>query len=185
MREISSISGDIAELGIWKGNNSVLFARFTKMFNIPRTIHCFDNFSGLPEPSKFDVVDYPEGKYKGLRSVFEATLELHSLFDLVRIHEGLIEDTVPRFLEERSEHSLKFAMIYFDADLYSPATTMFRYLAQLVSVGGVILLDEYGFAEWPGETKATDDFLAVNPEFILELTPEYVHQPSAVIRRVA
>jgi len=55
-------------------------------------------------------------------------------------------------------------------------------LGDRLSVGGLILFDEYGFDDWPGETKAADEFLAENDMFsVIEVGA--AEQPSLVIQK--
>jgi len=75
--------------------------------------------------------------------------------------EGDIEETVPGFVEENQ--GVRFSLIHFDCDLYRPTKAALRALWPRLSRGGIMLFDEYGIADWPGETRAVDEFLAENP----------------------
>ena len=49
-----------------------------------------------------------------------------------------------------------------------------------VSRGGVLLFDEYGILDWPGETAAVDEFLAEHPYVRLQ-TFNWTNVPGAYI----
>lgn len=58
------------------------------------------------------------------------------------------------------------SLIYFDADLYEAASVILNYLSPELSVGAVILFDEYGSKDWPGETMAVDEFFKMDKGFV-------------------
>jgi hypothetical protein len=69
---------------------------------------------------------------------------------------GDATETIPQFVEEHP--GLKISLLYFDFDLYEPTLAGLYYLYDLVSPGGVIVFDEYGLVDFPGETIAIDKF---------------------------
>ncbi len=46
-----------------------------------------------------------------------------------------------------------------DFDIYEPTHVVLESIASLMVPGGIIAFDEYAFPEWPGETKAVDEFI--------------------------
>ena len=181
LRSTARVDGDIAELGVWRGSNSLYMAKLSRILDLDRRLQAFDSFQGLPQAGTQDNSSYVKGIYAGDKQLFLEAIALHELESKLLIHEGLIEDSVPNWCVRFP--NVRLSLIYFDADLYSPALTMFKHLAPRLSIGGVILLDEYGFAEWPGETLAADKFISDNANFSLEMTPNWVTQPSAIITR--
>jgi hypothetical protein len=179
-----SVPGDIVELGSWKGANLLGISKVIRFLEMEheRKIYSFDSFEGLTNPSKYDEFDTNlYGKYRGNLGVLQEAINLYDFSDTISLEIGLIENTVPRFV--LANPNVKLAFIYFDADLYQPAKTMFSQLAPLLQIGGVILMDEYGYPEWPGETLATDEFLAKNPNFRSEKISNAI-QPTLKITRI-
>ena len=76
----------------------------------------------------------------------------------MKLIDGNIEETVPRFVDENP--GVKFSLVHFDCDLYRPTKAALDALWPRISRGGVVLFDEYAIADWPGETAAVDEFLA-------------------------
>ncbi|MCA4916759.1 MAG: macrocin-O-methyltransferase, partial [Phenylobacterium sp.] len=68
----------------------------------------------------------------------------------------------------------------FDCDLYAPTKAALEALWPKVSRGGVVLFDEYGIPDWPGETQAVDEFLADKPVLKLE-TFTWTNAPAAYL----
>ena len=52
----SNISGDFVECGVWKGGSAMFMALcLIKHQELTRTIHLYDTFSGMPEPTSKDL----------------------------------------------------------------------------------------------------------------------------------
>ena len=180
LKSVSNIPGDVVELGSWKGANLLWLAKSQKFFNGAKKIHCFDSFEGLTEFTSFDNSEHLRNKYRGNEGQLRAMIDLYDLNNTIVIHKGLIENTVPSW----SSTQEKLSFIYFDADLYQAAKVTLDNLTPLLSIGGLILFDEYGVPEWPGETKAVDEFLNKNDGYEV-IKPMNCVQPTLMLKKIA
>jgi hypothetical protein len=166
------LPGDIVELGVYRGASLMSWANFLEIRNMgdrQKQVFGFDNFSG------FTNVDEKDGRSEAAfgkvasgfdSSIFEEILrDAIAIFDQDRfipykprviLIKGDIEETVPRFVEERS--GLRISLLHFDCDMYRPTKVGLEYLWPLVVPGGVVLFDEYGIRPWEGESKAVDEY---------------------------
>ncbi len=80
----------------------------------------------------------------------------------VKLIKGNIEESLPAFVHDNP--GVRFSLIHFDCDLYKPTKVALVTLWPIVSRGGIMIFDEYGIPDWPGETKAVDEFLSENPD---------------------
>ncbi len=96
----------------------------------------------------------------------------------IKLVDGNIAETVPRFLDENP--GIRFSLVHFDCDVYEPTKIALEALWPRISRGGVVLFDEYALKEWPGETKAVDEFLADYPEARLKTLP-WTNSPAAYL----
>jgi hypothetical protein len=87
----------------------------------------------------------------------------------IKLVEGDIEQSVPSFAA--ANPGVRFSLIHFDCDMYGPTKAALREFWPLLSRGGLMLFDEYSIADWPGETKAVDEFLADQPGVTLKTLP--------------
>jgi O-methyltransferase len=73
-----------------------------------------------------------------------------------RVHlvKGLVEDTIPAHAPAR------IALLRLDTDWYASTKHELEHLWPRLSVGGVIILDDYGC--WRGARKATDEYFAAH-----------------------
>jgi hypothetical protein len=64
---------------------------------------------------------------------------------------GWFEDTLPA-------HESQIAFLFLDADMYESTLVALEALWDKIHIGGIVGLDEYKMEDYPGETKAVDEF---------------------------
>ena len=148
------IPGDIAELGVFRGLGLMTWANLLESYCVgsrTKTVYGFENWVGFG--------DFRPGKYR------EELDDAIKIFDSdrfipwkprVKLIDGDIEQSVPAFVKDNP--GVRFSLIHFDADLLDPTKVALEHLYPLVSHGGVIIFDEYAVKDWPGETRAVDDY---------------------------
>ncbi|MDB2390785.1 TylF/MycF family methyltransferase [Alphaproteobacteria bacterium] len=180
------IPGDIYEFGCWKGANLMFLAKLNKLFepSSPKQIYGFDNFSGLPEASSSDgtFAQSQAGKYLGNEQQLRNAIELFELEAKVSLIVGDALKTIPKFKSDRKEAICSLA--YIDFDLYEPCAAALTFLEETLSVGGLIIFDEAGTKEWPGETLAMKEYLKNTKHNFEMLSNPFSRQPTIAMRRV-
>jgi hypothetical protein len=147
-----AMDGDVLEFGVMGGDTlAILCEEFDD-----RAVHGFDSFKGLPEDWTHDS---PIGTYST-----EGRLPT-GLPSNAKLHVGLFEDTLPKYLAETEE---PVALLHIDSDLYSSAHTALFGLAPRLRAGSMIVFDE--FLNYPGwrqhEYRAFTEFVeAFDVEF--------------------
>lgn len=188
------VPGDIAEIGVFRGGGLMTWANLLEAYCIgdrTKTVYGFDNWRGFSEFSPEDGKQKPSaGKVIGGFDPGKFHEELENairIFDQdrfvpwkprIKLVDGQVETSVPAFVAENP--GVRFSLIHFDCDLYAPTKAALEALWPLVSRGGVLLFDEYGIPDWPGETKAVDEFLARNPGLRLQ-TFNWTNVPAAYL----
>ena len=188
------VPGDIAELGVFRGLGLMTWANLLEAYCVgdrTKTVYGFDNWKGF---TKFDRQDgatneqanktlggfNPKGFHRELSDAI-------ALFDndrfvpwkaRVKLIDGQIEASVEQFVAENP--GVRFSLIHFDCDLYAPTKAALEVLWPRVSRGGVVLFDEYGIPDWPGETQAVDEFLEDKPDLRLR-TFTWTNAPAAFL----
>ncbi|MEW5947230.1 MAG: TylF/MycF/NovP-related O-methyltransferase [bacterium] len=166
------LPGDIVELGVFRGESLLTFARMLECFSMGdrnKMVYGFDHFKGLQDFSKEDGKSYKEvGKNVGGwcgGDYYQELKRLIELFDADRfvplkqrivLVEGDVKDTVPQFVRDNS--GIRISLLHFDLDLYEPTKVGLEHLYDKVVPGGVIIFDEYSFRQFAGETIAADEF---------------------------
>ena len=155
------IPGHFVECGVAAGGTSALLAGvISRHSQRDRLLFAFDTFEGMPEPGKWDAHDgqpaNDSGWGKGTcaapeTSLMKAAAELDAT-EYVRPVKGLFADTLPAHRDEVSA----IALLHVDGDWYQSTLDILENLYELVSPGGIIQIDDYGY--WEGCRKAVEEF---------------------------
>lgn len=177
---IRDVPGDIVELGVASGESLRMWFHFIAEHDgSKRTLWGFDTFAGFPSFAPEDGVEIPMiGKRIGGETEIrdrpttkqEVVASLLAMFQSSwrsDVYGKLVEGDITVTLRKHTPPS-PLALVFCDADLYTPTKAAIDLLWSRLAPGGLIIFDEYGQEPWPGEKKAVDDFIAVNPGLILE-----------------
>ena len=179
--ERKGVLGDIAEFGIALGGSGIVLARHAQKHD--RCFFGFDVFGMIPEPasekddakSKERYETISSGQSKGIRGgayygyVDDLYAQVSASFaanqvavDGKRIHlvKGLFEETVP------TADLGKLAFCHLDCDWYDPVHFCLNVVADKLSPGGIILLDDYH--DYGGCQTAVDEFRMSRKDFRFE-----------------
>jgi O-methyltransferase len=152
------VPGDLIETGVWRGGASIFMRAVLNAYGITdRTVWLADSFQGLPRP---DPVRYPAdaGDELWKASVLAVPVEevkanfaaYGLLDDQVRFLVGWFSDTLPSAPIDR------LAVLRLDGDLYESTMDALTALYDRLSVGGYVIVDDYGAME--SCRRAVDDF---------------------------
>ena len=142
-----SIRGMALEFGVASGTTLEIIAEELGSRKDITVVAGFDVFSGLPETWR---TGFPKGLFEQ-----DTIPEVPG----AQIVPGLFEDSLPGFLKGHHE---KLAFLHLDADLYSSTVTVLDLVADRLTVGTVIVFDEYfNFPGWRNhEYRAWTEFVA-------------------------
>lgn len=167
----NKIPGAIVECGVWRGGSVMAAARtLIELRDTSRDLYLFDTFSGMVEPGAYDLA--PDGTPAAARYVKEARADGSgsrwceaSLEDVQaavgltgyppeRLHfeVGRVEVTIPTRAPDR------IAILRLDTDWYESTSHELVHLYPRISLGGVLIVDDYGV--WQGSRRAVDEFFA-------------------------
>jgi O-methyltransferase len=165
------IPGDIVECGVWRGG-SMMAAAMTLLIeeDTSRTLFLYDTFEGMPPPTEIDratksgepaalllqVADQSSNirAYASLTEVSNNLASTQYPADRIRFIKGNVEHTIPNVLPEQ------IAVLRLDTDWYTSTKHELTHLFPKLSVGGVLIIDDYGF--WDGARRAVDEYIDDN-----------------------
>ena len=155
---LDNIPGDVLEAGVWRGGASI-FMRGVIIANGEghRRSWVADSFAGLPQPEPgrypsdkgLDLYKYPDLSVS-LETVKANFAKYGLLDDSVHFLKGWFEDTLPMAPIDQ------LALLRLDGDMYSSTMQSLDALYDKVSIGGYVVVDDYGSI--PACKQATDDF---------------------------
>jgi O-methyltransferase len=161
-----NIPGDIVECGVWKGGSMMAVALTLKEVDARRRLHLFDTFEGMTAPTASDrnisgelastVMAAKQGVWarSPLDEVKEAMRSTGYDDALLTYVKGPVEDSLPNHAPP------SIALLRLDTDWYESTKHELRHLFPRLSVGGVLIIDDYG--HWEGTRKAVDEYISEN-----------------------
>lgn len=168
---IEGLSGHIVECGVNRGNSFMLFSHLSSIlepYAINRKIVGFDSFEGFRSiDTKHDPSDITENDFESPGALDTLTQSIR-LFDLNRpishmsrcdVVKGDAVDTIPEYVKAHPEMTI--ALLYLDFDIYKPTLMALQNLLPLVCKGGIVVLDEFNYDKFAGETAAVKEVLDV------------------------
>lgn len=175
------IPGAFVESGVWMGGSSMAAASTLVKHGVTdREMYLFDTFEGIPAPGEHDGL---VGDWRSVEEWWEtenakpdsapfldapvetvrANMALTG-YDLNRVHlvPGLVQETLPVSAPEQ------IAFLRLDTDWYESTKVELELLFPRLSVGGVLIIDDYGYTK--GARKAVDEYLRDYPH------PVFLHR---------
>lgn len=161
----NGIPGDLIEAGVWRGGATIFMRGMLKVYGVSdRVVWAADSFEGLPEPdpSRFPL----EAKAQSGPVVQEAYRNFAASLEEVKRNFAayrLLDDQV-KFLRGWFKDTLRTApigtlsLIRLDGDLYESTRDGLNCLYDRLSVGGYVIVDDYGEDSWTYCRKAVDEF---------------------------
>lgn len=170
------IPGDIVECGVWKGGSSMMCALSLLRAEDPqRRIFLYDTYAGMPEPGTRDVRhdgnpararwlraqrrNHNTWAYSPLEEVRRNLLSTGYPEERLVFVPGRVEDTIP------GEAPETISLLRLDTDWYESTRHELEHLYPRLSLGGVLVLDDYG--HWRGAREAVDEYFTQTGEFPL------------------
>lgn len=135
-----------AECGVYRGMSSYMMQSLW-----PSEHHVFDSFKGLSMPMKEDEgTVHHAGKFAcDLQEVQRNLIQWGD----IHYYEGWVPECFEQFDPDRW---LRF--VHIDVDLYAPIYDSLSFFWPRLCKGGVIVIDDYGYRDFPGAKKAVIEF---------------------------
>lgn len=162
------IPGDFIETGVWRGGACIFANAIMKAYDQDRQVWVCDSFQGLPQP-KGDQYPSDRGDTHWTAPYLSVSLEQvqtnfegYNLLDgnLVFV-KGWFSDTLPLIPEDT-----RFSVLRLDGDMYESTIVALENLYPKLSVGGYLIVDDYGL---PNCRQALNDYREFHG-----ITDEYV-----------
>ena len=164
-----NIPGDFVECGVMRGGHAIIAAAMFNLYKSTRKVYLFDTFAGMTTPiekdkdaatntlakSTFNELQrdsHNDWCYASLDDVKANFRNAGLLDDNIIFVQGDVAVTleVPNNLPER------IAALRLDTDWYESTKKELEILYPRLSVGGVLIIDDYGY--WAGAREAVDEY---------------------------
>ncbi len=165
----NGVKGDIVECGVYKGGSVMVIAYTLLQLGVNnRKIWLYDTYAGMTKPTTHDRYVWsgnsPLPKWKTLA---RGALNLWDYFPLEKVRANVFSTGYPscnfKFVKGDVCRTLdsvvpkRISLLRLDTDFYESTKKELMILYPLISRGGVLLVDDYGYCE--GARKAVDEYL--------------------------
>ena len=140
------VAGSFFECGVFRGGSAALIA---KTANGRKALHLFDTFAGMPECDAARD-DHIAGDFSDVS--LEQVKRFVGREQSVMFHQGVIPDTFAGMEDER------IAFAHVDVDIYRSMKDCCEFIYPRMTVGGVIVFDDYGQFTCRGARDAIDEY---------------------------
>jgi hypothetical protein len=142
------VDGDVVECGSFKGGSAANLSLVCEL--IGRTLHVYDSFEGLPEPSPSDrehvipedasIHTYEAGAFAGTLDEVKENISHWGSIKVCRFHPGFFDKTLP-------DHSDPCILVFVDVDFRESLEPCLRYLWPKLQDGCRFFTHEAGHME--------------------------------------
>jgi O-methyltransferase len=151
------VPGDLIETGVWRGGSVIFMRAVLEAYgDTSRNVWVADSFQGLPPPDPRYAADAGD-VFHGFQVLAVSQEEVQANFaryglldDRVKFLKGWFKDTLAGAPIER------IAVARLDGDMYESTMDALRPLYPRLSVGGYLIVDDYGTV--PGCKQAVDEY---------------------------
>jgi O-methyltransferase len=169
-RECLNLPGDFVECGVYRGDMTWMITQIVDLQGAGKRFYLYDTFSGF-DLKYSSPNDFPQG-LEFFRRV-DQEYKAPDIEDYVRcrfrdkafvvVTKGVVPDILHNIAPER------IAFLHMDMNSPSAETGALDVLFDRISIGGVVIFDDYGWWQHRKQKDAADLFVAQHNQFILEL----------------
>ena len=149
LRQALHVPGDIWECGVYQGGTAGMFAAMLHDARTTKKLYLFDTFAGMPETHA--TKDWHRQGDFADTSV-EAVTRHVAHPDICILRPGFIPETFTGL------ENARIAFAHIDVDIYQSILDSLTFIWPRLSIGGIIVFDDYGFPTCPGARAAVDEF---------------------------
>lgn len=187
---VKDLPGDICEVGVFKGAGMALWLKLFKMYepNSISKVNGFDFFSpvltletldGQNKSLMSDVIKRSDNNSLDVNTIQQKLdVVFKNRFNLIP---GNVVETTKSFASDNP--GLKIKVLYMDIDVGEPTYVSLTNLWSHVTIGGIIVFDEYAYHKWD-ESIGVDGFLEkIKGKY--EQYSTYVATPTLFIKKIS
>jgi hypothetical protein len=156
------IAGHIAEVGVYRGGVSLLFAKLM-LLHEPHTItqvHGFDWWRDPSDPVEGGASEVERGPDYEYSEPYDRIMQLIAVQGLQRwavMHRLNVQTELEAFFAEHTH--LQFKLVFLDAGDYDTVSRSIREFWPRLLPGGIMIFDQFNHEVAPGESRAVRELL--------------------------
>ena len=146
------IGGDFVECGVFKGFLSKIVVEYVDFAHMPSKFYLMDTYEGFADKCLTETERAGGRRAGGYEPTYNLVRRVFGHLKNVRIIKGAIPGTL------KEVESKRVAYLHIDMNCTMPEIAAAEFFWDKIPRGGVIILDDYGFAGHIEQKKAFDSF---------------------------
>jgi hypothetical protein len=183
----TGIPGDIVECGVFKGAGWMYWLKLLDLNSRgeQKRVIGFDTFgsfaNSLLEYERQSAASFvSEAAFEGVDPKAILARSQDAGFNNGELVSGDVIETIPNYVAKNP--GFRISLLHLDFDTFHGTKIALEHLYDLVTPGGIVVLDEYGKRGW-GESDAVDEFFKGKGVELKAVRGSF--QPTAFIRKVS
>ena len=156
-----SIPGDYVECGVWHGFSFAIATDFLEFEKVNKKLYLYDTYKGIPP--EFNSENRNQTVYEREGDIYPEVCKRFSKYPNVKVVQGTVPES---FAKECPD---KIAFLHVDMNSSKSEIAALEALYDRVSVGGIILFDDFGWWGYDKQTDAEIAFMKQRGQMIMEL----------------
>lgn len=159
--EAQKVKGAFIEIGVLRGGSGALIASRMRGLGLKRTLYLCDTFDGIVKAGTRDTT------FKNGDLVHDSVVSVKRLMHTVHVSNTVI---LKGIFPDQTQHRLKdrtFSFCHIDVDVYQSAKDIVAWVWPKLSVGGMLVFDDYGFHACSGITEYVNELRSKNDRVII------------------
>jgi len=151
--EVNKINGALIEVGVWRGGTGAIISKKAELCGIEDTIYLCDTFEGVVKTDSKKDPYYRDGEHKDtsvkiVKNLIYKKLKLKN----IKILKGAFPDETKELITDDN-----FRFCHIDVDVYNSAKDIVKWIWNRMSLGGIIIYDDYGYEGCKGITEFVEE----------------------------
>ena len=159
--ETANIEGSFLEVGVWRGGTGALIARRASLMGCDEPLYLCDTFTGVVKASARDNL-YEGGEHSDTSVATVSAL----LTSMGLLNAQLLEGMFPEETARNIPSDERFRLCHIDVDVYESARDVLDWVWPRLSVGGVVVFDDFGFASCRGIRDLVEEQRSMSDRFV-------------------
>lgn len=156
-RHAAHLPGDLVECGVHTGSLSLAICKYIDFNSTGKAFYLFDTFTGIPDDQMADE-EKPyrteENRMYYAQDAYETALRNFEPYPEVRLVRGRVPDTLA------TVEISAVSYLSLDMNIAAPEVAALEFFWPKLSVGAIVLLDDYGWTHYRPQKVALDKFAA-------------------------
>lgn len=159
-KKVLNLSGNIAEIGTYKGASFMFWAKLVKIFEPNNTtqVFGFDWFEGM-EPGPEDDIN-EKGQYKSSYEDLLTLVHLQNLENVAIVNKMDVVESLEKYLSDRPY--MRYKLVFIDCGISEVLEKSLELMFPRLVKGGVLIMDHFNMDCSPKESEIIEKYIGSN-----------------------